>query len=763
MIRRLCWFFSAFSLAAFCAVYFLPETFLLPAGLLCLPGLAISFFTHGKKRLCTVLVTFGLAAGFLWTGCYGLLFRVPAHALANEAYQELSFVVTDFPGETDWGVSVSARLLDAGAFEPKVRLYAGTDAQNLQPGDVVTAQVRLSRSDLRYGTANDYYDTLGIYLLGNVKGNITLESRPRQISPRYWPKWTAKILKDSISSLFPPDVMGYYTALITGDKRFLPDGLYAAFQRSGMAHIVAISGLHISFLAGSVQILLGKRRRSSAAVSIFLVFFFAIATGGSPSAIRASVMISATLLAPLIGRENDKPTTLATVLGALLIACPYAAASVSLQLSFAAIAGIFLIAGPLSARWLRAIPMWGKFPGKFFRAVLSFFVSTLATTLGALLFTIPLIAIHFHSVCLVGPFTNLLTMWAVSGTFLGGLFAALMGLLSTPVGSAIAWILSWPARWVIWVAQSISHWPFASLALLSGYLVIWFVFAYVILILWLVYRRTIRPAVPLFSLVVTLCIAVGLHTYPAVSHPLTVIVLDVGQGSSTLLFSRGHSILVDCGGSGLDNAGDIAADYLQSLGSSHLDALILTHYHADHADGVPELFARVDVDRLILPDVTPEEPLRQEILALAKRYGCDVDLLYYEDAHYSFGSAELNVYIPLGDGGANESGLSVLCSSGDFDLLLTGDMNDIVERRLVKYKDLPDIELLVVGHHGSKSSTSEELLLATQPEIAVISVGHNSYGHPSDEILERLGAAGCNIYRTDWMGNITFTISKNRE
>ena len=763
MIRRLCWFSAAFSLAVFFAVYLLPENFLLPAGILCLLGLLISFFTHGKGRLRIALASVGLAVGLLWTGCYGLLFRTPAHALANEAYQSLHFVVLSFPRDTDWGASLTAQLSDAGAFNPKVQLYAGEDARTLRPGDVVTAQVRLSRSDMRYGTTSDYYETLGIYLLGNVKGDVTLESRPERIPLRYWFQWTAKLLKESISAVFPSDVSGYLTALITGDKSFLPTGVYAAFRRSGIAHVVAVSGLHISFWASLIAILLGKRNRLSAVVTIILIFFFAVATGGSPSALRASIMTSAILIAHLVGRENDRPTTLAAVLGGLLFACPYAAASVSLQLSFAAVAGIFLISGPLASKWLQAIPKWPSLPGRLAHKVLVFLAATLATTLGALLFTTPLVAIHFGSVCLVGPFTNLLTLWAVSDTFLGGLLAALVGLVSAPVGSVLGWIVAWPARWVICVAKGVSRLPFASVALLSGYLVTWFVFAYAILVLWLICRRTIRPVLPPVLLVFTLCVALGLHAYPAVSSALTVVVLDVGQGASTLLYSRGHAVLIDCGGSGLDDAGDVAADYLQSLGSSHLDALILTHYHADHANGVPELLARMDVDRLILPDVTPEEPLRQAILDLAEGYGCDVELIYYEDTHYTFGTAQLNVYTPLGDGGANEAGLSVLCSSGDFDVLLTGDMNSIVEQRLVKYKGLPDIELLVVGHHGSKNSTSEELLLATQPEVAAISVGYNTYGHPTDEVLERLGAAGCEIYRTDWMGNIAFTISETQE
>lgn len=214
---------------------------------------------------------------------------------------------------------------------------------------------------------------------------------------------------------------------------------------------------------------------------------------------------------------------------------------------------------------------------------------------------------------------------------------------------------------------------------------------------------------------------------------------------------------MDCGGSGAEDPGDVAADYLQSLGRSQLDLLILTHYHSDHAGGVPQLFSRVKVKHILMPDVEPSSPLRLEILKLAKEYGCDVTLLS-KDVTTDFGAASLTIFAPLGDGGANEEGLSLICTSGEFDALITGDMNAMVERMLVKYKSLPDIELLLVGHHGSRNSTSEELLLATTPEQAIISCGYNTYGHPNEEILERLGAAGCELYRTDQMGSITLTV-----
>ena len=307
------------------------------------------------------------------------------------------------------------------------------------------------------------------------------------------------------------------------------------------------------------------------------------------------------------------------------------------------------------------------------------------------------------------------------------------------------------------MADALAALPFAALSTQSVYLKLWLALVYALLLLYLLGRgEKKRPLVPLGLGTAGLCAALVFQAASHTAGRLTVSVLDVGQGLSVALLSGGRAALVDCGGTGADNPGDTAADYFQSLGLSRIDLVVLTHYHEDHAGGIPELLERLEVGLLVLPDVEEDDPLRREITALAEEKGIET-LFLAEDADVTFGESALRIYAPLGSGGANEEGLSILCTAGDFDGLITGDMNDTVEKRLIKYGALPDLELLVAGHHGSKYATSEELLLATRPELAVISVGYNTYGHPAPETLERLAAAGCAIYRTDWSGTVTIT------
>ena len=754
-MRKLCAFAGPFSAAVFAALFLLPERFWLPVGLCCGLGALAGMFFRGDGRLRCILTALGLSAGLLWLCAYTALFHTGAEALAGSE-ETVEAVAADWPRETAYGCSVAVRVCpeEGGSVKTQLYLAAGKDGSlpALRPGDRLTFSGRFRLADTVAGEESEYYHARGITLIAYADGGATAVIRPERIPPRYWPAWIAKALKDSVRRCFPDSAAPLAAALITGDRSGLPGALYSALRRSGIAHVVAVSGLHVSVLSGLLAVLLGRRRHSAVA-GILLVFFFAAVAGDSPSVLRAAFMQSMLLLAPLLGRENDTPTSLCAILLLLLVHNPYAAASVSLQLSFAAVAGICLFTGRLWERWDGKLPRKGL-GGKALR----FAAASLATTLGAVVFTTPLSAYYFGSLSLIAPVTNLLTLWAVSGAFLGALAVALLGLLFPAAAAALAaWAAALPVWYLQKMAELLSRLPFASVGTDSIYLRLWLLLGYALLLLWLFWRgEQKRMLLPVGAGGLCLCAALLLTAASRTSGRLSVSVLDVGQGQSVVLYSQGRCALVDCGGSGLSDPGDTAADYLQSLGTARLDLLVLTHYHTDHACGVPQLLERLEVERLLLPDVEPEEPLRREIEAAAQAHG--VELVYLtQDAHVTLGGASLRVYAPLGDGGANEEGLSVLCTAGAFDALITGDMNAAVERRLIKYGALPDLELLVAGHHGSKYATSEELLLATTPERAVLSVGYNTYGHPADETLERLAAAGCEIYRTDWMGTVRIT------
>ncbi len=746
-MRKLCWFALPFCGAAFAACLGLP--FLIPVGLI---FAALGLLAGCRKRLPVCLACLGIAVGLLWFQGYSLLFRAPAEELAGQS-TGFSAMVTSFPQETSVGsFRVEARLHLPGKPDFKIILYTDNSGKDLLPGDKISGTARFRSANVVRGEAVSYYEAKGIYLQGSTTGELTCQ-RPDTPPLSVWPVCIAQAIKDSVRAIFPADVSALITALLTGDKTNLSDSTYTALQRSGAAHIVAVSGLHLSFFAGFLALFFRRRSKTGSVLTILLVVLFAAVAGFTPSVVRAAVMVIMTMLAPLLDREADPPTTLSAALF-LLVACnPYSIQSVSLQLSFAAVTGIHWVSGPLYRAMTRSLGSGGSLPRRLWRRFCRTLAANTSLTVGALLLTTPLTAWYFGTVSLISPVTNLLTLWAVSLAFAPGLVLTLLGIAFPALAAILTFPVTLLTRYVLWVTHMLGSLSFSSLSMNSIYLCVWLVLVYGIVLIVLL-RRYRRPILPVCSGVIALCAALILSRAALLSPSLSITMLDVGQGQSILLCSGGRTALIDCGGN-KDNAGDIAADYLQSLGISHLDLLILTHCHSDHANGVPELFARLDISALILPDLRDDEsPYRAEILSLADEAGTSVTLLD-NNRTLTLGETDLTLYAPLGDGAANEEGLFVLATCEEFDALITGDANTFVESLLIKYGFLPDIEVLAAGHHGSKNSTSDLLLDTLKPETCLISVGYNTYGHPADQTLSRLAERNIDIYRTDRMGHLT--------
>ena len=766
-MRKLTVFGFAFAAGVFASAYLLPGEFLLPAGVVCALLALPSLLLRGERRTAAFLVAAGLSVGLLWCYDYGTLVRAPALDLAGEKLT-VEAVADGYPQETDYGGSLTVRVALPQGGETRAVLYLDEGAASIMPGDKITFTASFLADDTMAGEDSDYYFSRGVYLRAYADGAPEVE-RPEFFPVRYWPTALAQKLRKVLAAIYPPEVAGLMAALTTGERSGLPDDFYAALQRCGMAHVVAVSGMHLVFLSGLVQTLSrGGNRRRRALITIPVLLLFMALTGFPASVVRAGVMQILLLLAPIFGRERDTPTAMALAALVLLAANPDSAADVGLQLSFCSVAGIQLFSRPLAERMEKALGLEGRKKTAadlrsrlrmLWVGLIRFAVGSVATTLGALAFTTPLTASYFGTLSLVAPLANLLGLWAVSWSFALGLLSAVLGLIWLPLGKLLALGGSWPAEYLLPLAPALGNLPVASRTLANSYLWLWVFFVYAVVAFVLLGRKDgVRPIIPVSACTLTLVAALILGMMTHTGSDLTVSVLDVGQGLCVVLHSEGKTVMVDCGGSSGMEAADAAAAYVQSLGTGRVDLLVLTHCHDDHANGVSELLERLEVSALALPDEEEDIPLREEILALAEEKGSEV-LLFSEDGSVSFGAASLRIYAPLGKGETNEAGLSVLATCGSFDVLITGDMGETVEKRLVRYGDLPDIELLVVGHHGSKYSTGEELLEATRPEYAAISVGYNTYGHPAEETLERLAAAGCAVYRTDQMGTVSVRVT----
>ena len=209
--------------------------------------------------------------------------------------------------------------------------------------------------------------------------------------------------------------------------------------------------------------------------------------------------------------------------------------------------------------------------------------------------------------------------------------------------------------------------------------------------------------------------------------------------------------VIDCGGQE-DASGETAARFLLARGVTQVDRLILTHFDADHCNGVRQLLRRVRVKTLYVPDVSPENNLRTKILFAAAQAGAEIRFVT-NDLTLPDG---MRMFAPTGSAEESNTGLCVLAAGEKYDILVTGDLSEQAEYRLLSTYALPRAAVLVAGHHGAATSTSEALLRAIRPEAVLISVGaDNRFGHPADETLRRIEKAGAAVFRTDLSGTIT--------
>lgn len=740
-------FTAGFALSALLGVYLPGTAWFLPAGLVCLTlGTAL---LPRLRRPC--LVVLGAAAALLWLHAYGQLFLAPAHAMENRTLR-LEATVADWPVETDYGVRFTVRAGEAGGRKVKATFFGDETLASLRPGDRLSCVARCTPAG-RTGEEGLYYSSKGILLQCKGYGEIKIH-RAQTLPWRYAPALLAGWAREQIDRLYPAKQAGFLHALLTGDKSSLDEADQDHFKRVGLSHVVVISGLHLSFLAGFLTLFLKPKGPARLLLLLAILTAFTLSTGSAPGTVRAAVLTGLTLTGQCIRRETHAMTSLSAGLLLLLLLNPYAAANAGLQFSFLSTVGIFIFGQPWSAAWLKRLP-------KFWQKWAKPLVGTAAVSLGTMLFTVPLSALYFGQFSLIAPLSNLLTAWAVSLAFLGGMLSVAAGAVFLPLGQVLAAGVSLPVRFFFWYSETASRLTLAAVGTTSVYFALWVALVYgtVCLCLFLPGRRS-RPLVPLCVCAAGLFLAAFLNTQSLRRWDMNVIVLDVGQGQSIFLNSGSAWALVDCGGS--DHPGDSAATYLQTMGRSSLDLLVLTHFDTDHAAGVPALMGRIRVKHLAIPDFDPDSPLRQEIEALAAAQSVPVH--YITTTHRTdFGWGELWLYAPVGGKTSNENCVAVLGRSGDWETLITGDLPQAAEEQLLQREDLPDLEVLIAGHHGSKHSTGEALLSALRPETAVISVGRNHFGHPAQEVLDRLSDAGAQVYRTDQDGTIILSPKGQQE
>lgn len=706
------------------------------------------YFRRGLLLLLPLAVSLAYFAG------YDHLVRQPIENRCGAA-SDFTATVCDWPQATERGARVTVEM--EGYHRARAVLYGEAELLAARPGDTVTGTAQWQSAAHFDSDDVTHFNARGVYALLYGREDVRLSAGDGD-ALRWLPQRARKAFREKVAAIWDDArVSGFLTAELTGDKSAMDDGDYLAMQETGLAHLFAVSGLHCAFLVTLLALLISRRQRLLCAVTIPLLLFYMVMVGMSPSVVRACIMQIFLLIAPLFRRGSDPLTSLAAALLVILLCNPFAAASVSLQLSFSATLGMVL----LSPRLYKLLTGWYKGKCRPLRTALCFVAANLSATLSAVVFTAPLTAWYFRIFVLVAPLSSLLAVPAAGWSFMTAFVTVLLGFVWLPLASLLGWI-SWAlVRYILWIANGMMSWRYHAVYFTNPYLIYWLLFLYAAFIGCAATPDGKRKYLLASALsVLTLTAAIWVNRQDYQYGVLTALTLDVGQGESVILTSGGETALVDCGSSNsYKDPGGLAADTLHSMGVRELSAVVVTHYHADHTNGLYEVLRRIPVQTVYLPDIEDEYGVRERLVSLAEEKGAQVTYVTKETAD-TLGDTVLTIYPPVQSGGdLNELGLTALASAGDFDLLITGDMSGSTEKKLVETYALPDIEVLVVSHHGSRYSSNIRFLKSVTPEAAVISVGDNNYGHPSEETLQRLLAVGADIWRTDQQGTIRITVN----
>ncbi len=540
------------------------------------------------------------------------------------------------------------------------------------------------------------------------------------------------------------------SALLLGERSLLPDELYDAFRTAGLAHLLAISGLHISCLAAALDWMMRKMRIPQIVVFVVITLFlgcYAYLVGCPVSILRAVIMYVLAALARIFGRPSDPATNLSLAAVLVLLVDPLFIADASMILSFGSVAGLILLTQSLVPKSLLRVRGILHTPVR---------VLTLAlcASLAAQIPTLPALAEMFGEVPLYSLLANLPALPLMTAALPFAMLSVVLGCIQTGLGAPIAWCVEQLFSVLIDFTSVIAALPHASIRIpcwSAGMILLYValcILASSVSALPKFLKKTCLVLLPL----VALCACLRPLAYPA--EGLEVLFLDAGQADAALIRAEDQYYLMDAG------EDSTMAEYLAHSGIRP-SGVFLSHPHSDHAMGMVDVLAFCPPAVIYVPclwDDVPADEGIPEMIKSAEDMGWIVRFLEAGDTVPLSDHVTAHIHQPWEGMTDDANGASLVMSVayGASSVLFTGDLTIEDE-----YAFLPDCDVLKIPHHGAKSSTSSLLLRMTSPTAAIISVGHNSYGHPAEQTLEKLNQAGISVHRTDECGALSVLLDGN--
>lgn len=597
----------------------------------------------------------------------------------------------------------------------------------------------------------------------------------------------SNLLKRKVEILLPENSASLLKGILLGDCTDISSDVKENFKECNLSHMLAVSGAHLSYLIIGINMILNKKvfgKRASKIITIFVIIIFMNITNMSPSIERAGISSIICIIASLIHRKPDAINAVAVAVLCTVIKNPFSILNIGMQLSYAGTLSLLMFANGREKNNSREI-IENSEKGKNIKKYL---VESIKVTLCANILIMPLTVYKFNTISLNFILANL-----VAGPLLGlSLILGLIMLVTSFVSLNIAKLFSFILNIILIILMKstklISQIPYSNITVITPHLIS-IVTIYIIIFLGYYIakspelRKRLKVNKKLIIKTIAIVLSITIISVATLNvleeKKLKLYFVDVGQGDCTYLKTpSGKNILIDGGGNSdkekYDVGKKVLLPYLLDRRVKKLDYIIVSHFDADHAQGLEAVIQNIKVKNIIVCKQASDSALYKEIIKLCKKKNVNIitvkrgqtikidKYVHFEILHPG------NIMLDDGKGGLNANAIvaKMYCTikNKTTTIMFTGDIEEKAEEELVKiYGDKLKADILKVAHHGSKTSSIAEFLKCVSPKIALIGVGKdNTFGHPNSGVLSRLENINAKIYRTDKLGEIKVTISKNK-
>ena len=627
----------------------------------------------------------------------------------------------------------------------KFILYIPKDVEKLEYGSIIkiNAQYTEATRDRNYGGFNykTYLRTKKIYGIFNVEDVEIVKNGSDNIIIKL-----RKYIKSKLREKLKKENSELAISLIVGDRSHISSEVEDNFKKANLMHMLAISGAHFSYVILIATFISNRlqHKRLGQLIQIIAIIFFMNLTGNTASVVRAGIMSILLIGSSICKRQNDSLNNIAISAIIQIINNPYIIFDSGFMLSYSGVLGIILFYKKISEH---------------------IHFKSIALTISANIFIIPIMIYNFHTISGSFIISNICASW-----LLGIIIILEFISLCIPI-KLLYMILDLLIMMLRKIAEICANIPFAQM-----YVPRYAIF-FVIVIYILIFCRKLKCKKYVYSfLTIGVSILLIVNFTDVYQYRMRINFIDVGQGDSCLIRYKGTNIMIDSGGSlsknkdgkSYDIGENVLNNYLLNRGITRLDYIMASHFDEDHSQGFVFLLKNMKVKNVIISEQYKTSSIYEQFKQICKNQ--NIQIIYVRSGdEIRIKDLAFKILHPkskenqISENPLNNNAIVCMVKYKNRRILFTGDIEKVAENEMVKeYTNGLKADILKVGHHGSKTSTTKEFLDLINPSVALIGVGQNNkFGHPNEDVIKRLEEKNIQIYRTDEMGEISVIIDKN--